>query len=167
VIERAKNLAVKNIGRASAPPLSPEQESHWGGVVPRIAAVLRISDLFKAEVEEQTVLLTFVVRSVYRELSRGALVRKNREKSLKRPKGIGLPERRFGFIAIEKGFIKADQLYEGLMRQRAQEAEGVERRPLGLLLKDLGYLSIAQLNEALQTLEYEAESRKPNPRSFK
>jgi hypothetical protein len=94
-------------------------------------------------------------------------VDKDKEKWMKRRRGIGLPERRFGFIAIEKGFIKADQLYEGLMRQRSQETEGAERRPLGLLLKDLGYLSIAQLNEVLQTLEYEAESRKPNPRSFK
>ena len=38
-------------------------------------------------------------------------VDKDEEKSLKRRKGIELPQRRFGLIALEKGFIKADQLY--------------------------------------------------------
>ena len=40
----------------------------------------------------------------------------SQEKSLKRRKGMDLPQRRFGLIAIEKGFIKADQLYIALMR---------------------------------------------------
>jgi hypothetical protein len=83
---------------------------------------------------------------------------KDREKSLKHALGIDLPQRRFGFIAIEKGFIKAEQLYEALLRQRAQETGGAERRPLGIILKDLGYLSVSQVNEILQTLQHEAES---------
>jgi len=87
-------------------------------------------------------------------------VTKDKERSLKRRKGIDLPQRRFGFIAIEKGFIKADQLYEALMRQRAQETGGAERRPLGMVLKDLGYLTVSQINEIMQTLESEAELKK-------
>ena len=94
-------------------------------------------------------------------------MKKDKENSMRGRKGIGLPERRFGFIAIEKGFIKADQLYEALLRQRAQETGGAERRPLGMILKDLGYLSVSQINEVIQTLEYEAQSRKPAPRSLK
>ena len=90
---------------------------------------------------------------------------KDRERSLKRRKGIGLPQRRFGFIAIEKGFIKADQLYEALMRQRAQETGGAERRPLGMVLKDLGYLIVSQINEILQALQ--EESKKNRPTSLK
>jgi hypothetical protein len=39
------------------------------------------------------------------------------------------------------------------MRQRAQETGGAERRPLGLILKDLGYLSVSQIDEILQTRE--------------
>jgi hypothetical protein len=93
----------------------------------------------------------------------GVLMKKNREKSLKRRKGIELPQRRFGLIAIEKGFIKADQLYEALIRQRAQETGGAERRPLGMILKDLGHLSLSQIDEILQTLEVEAESKKNTP----
>jgi hypothetical protein len=77
----------------------------------------------------------------------------NEEKSLRGREGIDLPQRSFGLIATEKGFIKADQLYEALMRQRAQETGGAERRPLGLILKDLGYLSVSQMDEILQTLE--------------
>jgi len=94
-------------------------------------------------------------------------VTKDKEKSVRHGIGIDLPQRRFGFIAIEKGFIKADQLYEALIRQRAQETGGAERRPLGMILKDLGYLSVSQINEILETLQYEAESRKKTPRSLK
>jgi hypothetical protein len=54
---------------------------------------------------------------------------------LKRAIGIDLPEKRFGFIAIEKRFIKADQLWEALIKQRAQETGATERRPLGMILK--------------------------------
>lgn len=92
---------------------------------------------------------------------------KDKEKSLKRTIGIDLPQRRFGLIAIEKGFIKADHLYEALMRQRAQETGGAERRPLGMILKDLGYLSVSQINEILQTLQHESESRKETPMPLK
>ena len=75
---------------------------------------------------------------------------KDEGKSLKRTVDIELPQRRFGFIAIEKGFIKADHLFEALMRQRAQETGGLERRPLGMILKDLGYskTEIAKLRES-------------------
>ena len=77
----------------------------------------------------------------------GIFVDKDKEKSLKRRKGIDLPQRRFGLIALEKGFIKADQLYEALIRQRAQETGGAERRPLGMILKDLGYLTVSQVSD--------------------
>jgi len=89
----------------------------------------------------------------------------NKDKFLKRRKAVKLPQRRFGFIAIERGFIKADQLYEALLRQRAQETEGADRRPLGMILKDLGYLSVSQINEVLQTLEEEAKPIRTTPRS--
>ena len=92
---------------------------------------------------------------------------KDKEKSLKQAIGIDLPQRRFGFIAIEKGFIKADQLYEALIRQRAQETGRTERRPIGMILKDLGYLSVSQVNEILQILQHEAESKKNTPMSSK
>lgn len=91
----------------------------------------------------------------------------SKQKSLKRRTGIDLPQRRFGFLAIEKGFIKADQLYEALIEQRAQESGKGERRPLGMILKDMGYLSISQIQEILQKLEGETESRKKTPLPLK
>jgi hypothetical protein len=91
----------------------------------------------------------------------------NKEKSLKRAISVDLPRRRFGFIAIEKGFIKVGQLYEALIKQRAQETGRAERRPLGMILKDMGYLSVSRIDEVLQVLEDEAESRKRTPISSK
>ena len=90
---------------------------------------------------------------------------KKKEKPLKRAMDMDLPQRRFGFIAIEKRFIKADQLWEALIKQRAQETGKAERRPLGMILKDLGYLSVSQIDEIVQTLEDEAESKKKVPSS--
>ena len=91
----------------------------------------------------------------------------NKGKHSKRAMDLDLPERRFGFIAIEKGFIKADHLYEALIKQRAQETGAAERRPLGMILKDLGYLSVSQIDEILQTLQGEEESRKNTPSPLK
>jgi hypothetical protein len=92
-------------------------------------------------------------------------VDEDKERSLKRRKGVDPPQRRFGLIAIERGFIKADHLYEALMRQRAQETGGAERKPLGMILKDLGYLTVSQINEIMKTLEPEAESKKNVPKA--
>ena len=92
---------------------------------------------------------------------------KKKEKPLKRAIDIDLLERRFGFIAIEKGFTKADQLWEALIKHRAQETGGTDRRPLGMILKDLGYLSVSQINEILQTLQDEEESKKNTPMPLK
>jgi len=90
----------------------------------------------------------------------------NKEKPLKRALDKDLPQRRFGFIAIEKRFIKADQLWEALIKQRAQETGKAERRPLGMILKDLGYLSVSQIDEILQILQDEEESKRKVPSSF-
>jgi len=87
-------------------------------------------------------------------------MKKEKKKSLKHAAVMDPPERRFGTIAMDKGFIKADQLYEALMRQRAQETRGGERRPLGMILKDLGYLSVTQVDEILEALEHKAGSTK-------
>jgi hypothetical protein len=78
--------------------------------------------------------------------------------------GIEYPERRFGVIAMEKGFINADQLWEALVTQKAQMTGDIERRHVGMILKDLGYLSVSQVNEVLETMKAEMESRKIVPR---
>jgi hypothetical protein len=86
-------------------------------------------------------------------------VRKRRDKIEKLNIGIEYPQRRFGVVAMEKNFISADQLWEALVRQRAQDSGLTERRHIGMILKDLGYLSFSQLNEVLQALELKTESK--------
>jgi hypothetical protein len=89
-----------------------------------------------------------------------------RKKSKKEKLAIGLeyPDRRFGVIAMEKGFINADHLWEALVAQKAQVTGDVERRHVGMILKDLGYLSVSQVNEILETMKAETESRKIVPK---
>ena len=87
---------------------------------------------------------------------------KSKEKIEKLSVGIEYPQRRFGLIAIEKGFITVDELWEALMRQKAQSADA-ERRHIGMILKDMGYIKVPQIEEVLEAMKKEAESDKPLP----
>ena len=87
-------------------------------------------------------------------------MRKRRDKPDKLNIGIEFPQRRFGVVAMEKGFISADQLWEALIQQRAQDFGLTERRHIGMILKDLGYLSFSQLNEVLQAMESKTETKR-------
>jgi hypothetical protein len=98
-----------------------------------------------------------------RRISGGPSVRKSKDKTDKLNIGIEFPRRRFGVVAMEKGFISADQLWEALVRQTAQDSGLTERRHIGMILKDLGYLSFSQLNEVLQAMEPKTESKETVP----
>lgn len=87
---------------------------------------------------------------------------KTKEKTEKLSVGIEYPQRRFGLIAIEKGFITVDELWEALMKQKAQSADA-ERRHIGMILKDMGYIKVPQIDEVLESMKQEAESKKPLP----
>jgi hypothetical protein len=91
-------------------------------------------------------------------------VKRKERKKEKLAIGIEYPERRFGVIAMEKGFLNADQLWEALVIQKAQVTGDAERRHVGMILKDLGYLSVSQLNDVLETMQAETESRKIVPK---
>jgi hypothetical protein len=91
-------------------------------------------------------------------------VRRKKEEKERLAIGIEYPERRFGVIAMDKGFINADQLWEALVAQKAQVTGDAERRHVGMILKDLGYLSVLQINQVLQTMKAETESRKAVPK---
>jgi hypothetical protein len=58
-------------------------------------------------------------------------------------------EKRFGSIAVEKGFITVDQLIEGLELQIKEEFEKGNHRPIGAILYFEGRLSIPQIDEVL------------------
>ena len=58
-------------------------------------------------------------------------------------------DNRFGKIAIEKGLITEDELYEALYIQQ-KEKEGTQPvRFIGKILEDLGYITDKQIEEIL------------------
>jgi hypothetical protein len=61
-------------------------------------------------------------------------------------------EKRFGVIAVEKGFINADQLFEAMTIQLKENLDRGEHRLLGKILFDLGYMNPEQINEVLDEM---------------
>ena len=66
---------------------------------------------------------------------------------------IGPLEKRFGTIAVEKGFITMDQLVEAIDGQVMDNIEKGEHRPIGRILLSQGLLTIPQIREVLEVLE--------------
>ena len=62
-------------------------------------------------------------------------------------------DKRFGTIAVEKGFVTKDQLIEAMNLQIEQEIDGMERRLIGSLLYSLGYITLDQIDEVLEILK--------------
>jgi len=64
---------------------------------------------------------------------------------------------RFGVVAVEKGFINADQLMEALKTQVEDNLKGAEHRLVGMILLDMGLLTLEQIDEILQELKSGAQ----------
>ena len=63
-------------------------------------------------------------------------------------------QKRFGVIAVEKGFISTEQLAEALVIQARENADKGEHRLLGQILLDLGYITEAQIEKVVETLTH-------------
>jgi hypothetical protein len=61
-------------------------------------------------------------------------------------------DKKFGTIAISKGFITKDQLIEGLAKQVEEDLAEGKHRPIGAILFALGYLPKAQAVEVLRSM---------------
>ena len=61
-------------------------------------------------------------------------------------------DRKFGTIAISKGFITKEQLIEGLTKQVEEDLTEGKHRPIGAILFGLGYLPKAQAIEVLRCM---------------
>jgi len=61
-------------------------------------------------------------------------------------------EKRFGTIAVEKGFITRDQLFEAIKIQLTEDIEGKKHRLIGTILFEEGYIDIRQIDEVLKTM---------------
>ncbi len=62
-------------------------------------------------------------------------------------------EKRFGVVAIEKGFISMDQLLEGLEIQIDEDIEQGECRVIGAILVEKGYMNLSQVQETLESYD--------------
>lgn len=62
---------------------------------------------------------------------------------------IEIRDKRFGVIAVEKGFITNEQLFEALRAQVEEDLSGKTHRLIGHILIALGYLTHGQAEEVL------------------
>ena len=61
-------------------------------------------------------------------------------------------DKRFGMVAIEKGFITFEQLNEALKIQVEEELESGNRRLTGQILQDKGYITNRRIDEVLMSM---------------
>ena len=61
-------------------------------------------------------------------------------------------QKRFGSIAVDRGFITTEQLLEALQIQARENVEMGSHRLIGQILVGKGYLSESQLDEILESL---------------
>ena len=58
----------------------------------------------------------------------------------------------FGTFAIEKGIITGGQLGEAVSVQMNEDLKEMKHRLLGQILIDLGYMTLKQVEEVLETI---------------
>ena len=66
--------------------------------------------------------------------------------------GEEILERRFGTIAVEKGFITIEQLVKAMNIQIVENVEKGKHRPLGTILFEQGLITNHQIDEVLSSL---------------
>jgi len=62
-------------------------------------------------------------------------------------------ERRFGIVAVERGFVTPKQIQEALEIQVRENIEKKKHRFIGTILVDQGYMKHSQISEVLKALE--------------
>jgi len=62
-------------------------------------------------------------------------------------------ERRFGIVAVEKGFVSPEQLREALEIQVTENIEKRKHRFIGTILVDQGYMKHSQISEVLKAMK--------------
>ena len=64
----------------------------------------------------------------------------------------GKLDKRFGAVAIDKGFITLENLIEAIKIQIIENLDGSDHRLIGQVLWEEGYLNTEQINEVLKTM---------------
>ena len=62
---------------------------------------------------------------------------------------VEVRDKRFGVIAVEKGFITNEQLFDAMRIQVEEDLEGKTHTLIGVILVRLGYLTHEQTEEIL------------------
>jgi hypothetical protein len=61
-------------------------------------------------------------------------------------------DKRFGALAIEKGFITLEHLVEAMNIQIRENLESSSHRLIGQILWEKGYIDTKQINEVLESM---------------
>src|SRR3989339_849818 len=69
-----------------------------------------------------------------------------------KPNKIEHYEKRFGIIAIEKGYITAEDLVKGLTIQVGEDVRKIPHRFLGEIFFDMGLMTDRQVDEVLGSI---------------
>ena len=64
----------------------------------------------------------------------------------------GKLDKRFGVVAIDKGFITLENLIEGIKIQVIENLEGSEHRLIGQILWEKGYITSEHINKVLASM---------------
>lgn len=61
-------------------------------------------------------------------------------------------EMRFGIIAVEKGFVTAEQIVNALEIQVKEDLSSGKHQRIGMILLEQGYITLQQVNEVLEEI---------------
>lgn len=61
-------------------------------------------------------------------------------------------EKRFGILAVEKGFVTADQVIEALKTQVIEDLEKGKHRLIGRILLEKGLITLSQIDSVLESI---------------
>ena len=64
----------------------------------------------------------------------------------------GRLDKRFGALAIEKGFITLEHLIDAMKIQILENTDGSDLRLIGQILWEEGYIKTEQINEVLESM---------------
>lgn len=62
---------------------------------------------------------------------------------------VEVHDKRFGVVAVERGFITKEQLFEALRVQIEEDLDGERHSLIGIILVRLGYLTAEQADDIL------------------
>ena len=64
----------------------------------------------------------------------------------------GKLDKRFGALAIDKGFITLENLIEAMKIQILENLQGLDHRLIGQILWEEGYIKTEQIHEVLESM---------------